>query len=94
MSTLSWWETAVIYQIYLRSFQDSDGDGIGDLTGISSRLEYIQGLGVDAIWISPFMPSPQKDFGYDVSDYCNINPEYGSLKDFEHLTNRVLSAFF
>ena len=89
MSTLSWWETAVIYQIYPRSFQDSNGDGIGDLKGISSRLEYIQRLGVDAIWISPFMPSPQKDFGYDVSDYCNINPEYGSLKDFEHLTNRA-----
>ena len=89
MSTLSWWETAVIYQIYPRSFQDSNGDGVGDLLGISSRLEYIQRLGVDAIWISPFMPSPQKDFGYDVSDYCNINPEYGSLKDFEHLTNRA-----
>ena len=89
MGTLSWWETAVIYQIYPRSFQDSNGDGVGDLLGISSRLEYIQRLGVDAIWISPFMPSPQKDFGYDITDYCNINPEYGSLKDFEYLTTRA-----
>ena len=85
MHTLAWWETAVIYQIYPRSFQDSNGDGIGDLIGITSRLEYIRKLGVDAIWISPFMTSPLKDFGYDVSDYCNINPEYGSFKDFEHL---------
>jgi alpha-glucosidase len=75
LNTLAWWETAVIYQIYPRSFQDSNSDGIGDLVGITSRLEYIRNLGVDAIWISPFMTSPQKDFGYDVSDYFNINPE-------------------
>jgi len=83
MSDLKWWETAVIYQIYPRSFQDSNGDGVGDLPGITSRLEYISNLCVDAIWISPFFESPQKDFGYDVSDYCNINPEYGTLKDFD-----------
>ena len=88
MADLKWWETAVIYQIYPRSFQDSNGDGIGDLKGITSRLEYIAGLGVDAIWISPFFKSPQKDFGYDVSDYCDVNPEYGTLADFDQLSNR------
>ncbi len=85
IDTLQWWETAVIYQIYPRSFQDSNGDGIGDLPGITSRLPYIAELGVDAIWISPFFKSPQKDFGYDVSDYCDVNPEYGTLKDFDKL---------
>ena len=69
MTELKLWETAVIYQIYPRSFQDSNSDGIGDLPGITTRLEYIANVGVDAIWISPFYPSPQKDFGYDVSDY-------------------------
>ena len=68
MSSLKWWENAVIYQIYPRSFQDSNDDGIGDLKGITSRLNYLSELGVDAIWISPFFKSPQKDFGYDVSD--------------------------
>lgn len=82
---LNWWETAVIYQIYPRSFQDSNDDGIGDLPGITSRLDYIANLGVDAIWISPFFKSPQKDFGYDVSDYCDVNPEYGTLGDFDAL---------
>ncbi|MCH1474481.1 MAG: alpha-amylase family glycosyl hydrolase, partial [Alphaproteobacteria bacterium] len=89
MSILKWWETAVIYQIYPRSFQDSNGDGIGDLPGITSRLPYIANLGVDAIWISPFFASPQKDFGYDVSDYCAINPEYGTLADFDRMIERV-----
>lgn len=83
--TLKWWETAVIYQIYPRSFQDSNDDGIGDLPGITSRLEYIADLGVDAIWISPFFQSPQKDFGYDVADYCDVNPQYGTLEDFDAL---------
>ena len=69
MSPLKWWENAVIYQIYPRSFQDSNSDGIGDLNGINSRLSYIADLGVDAIWISPFFKSPQYDFGYDVSNY-------------------------
>ncbi len=85
MSALKWWETAVIYQIYPRSFQDSNGDGIGDLPGITSRLDYVAGLEVDAIWISPFFKSPQHDFGYDVSDYCDINPEYGTLADFDEM---------
>jgi len=87
--TLSWWETAVIYQIYPRSFQDSNDDGIGDLPGITMRLEYIANLGVDAIWISPFFKSPQKDFGYDVSDYCDVNPEYGTLGDFDKLLSKA-----
>lgn len=89
MSSLKWWETAVIYQIYPRSFQDSNNDGIGDLPGITSRLDYVAGLGVDAIWISPFFASPQKDFGYDVSDYCAVNPEYGTLADFDALIART-----
>ena len=89
MSDLKWWETAIIYQIYPRSFQDSNADGIGDLQGITSRLDYISNLGVDAIWISPFFKSPQKDFGYDVSDYFNIAPEYGDLKDLESLISKA-----
>ena len=89
MTTLKWWETAVIYQIYPRSFQDSNGDGIGDLSGITSRLKYISDLGVDAVWVSPFFKSPQKDFGYDVSDYCDINPEYGTLKDFDDFLEKA-----
>ncbi len=81
-----WWRGAVIYQIYPRSYQDSDGDGIGDLKGIVSRLPYIASLGVDAIWISPFFKSPMKDFGYDVSDYCDVDPMFGTLADFDALT--------
>jgi len=78
-----WWRGAVIYQIYPRSFQDSNGDGIGDLLGIVQRLPYIASLGVDAIWISPFFMSPMKDFGYDVSDYCDVDPMFGSIADFD-----------
>ncbi|MEP2534273.1 alpha-amylase family glycosyl hydrolase [Shimia sp.] len=78
-----WWRGAVIYQIYPRSFQDSDGDGVGDLNGIVSRLPYIASLGVDAIWISPFFTSPMKDFGYDVSNYCDVDPMFGTLADFD-----------
>jgi alpha-glucosidase len=89
LGTTSWWQTAVIYQIYPRSFQDSNGDGVGDLTGIMSRLDYVADLGIDAIWISPFYPSPMADFGYDVSDYCNVDPMFGTLKDFDALINRV-----
>lgn len=84
-----WWRGAVIYQIYPRSFQDSNGDGIGDLPGITSRLEHIASLGVDAIWISPFFTSPMKDFGYDVSDYCDVDPMFGTLADFDALTARA-----
>jgi alpha-glucosidase len=78
-----WWRGAVIYQIYPRSFQDSNGDGIGDLLGIAQRLPHIASLGVDAIWISPFFTSPMKDFGYDVSDYCDVDPMFGTLADFD-----------
>ncbi|PAQ02449.1 alpha-glucosidase family protein [Mesorhizobium mediterraneum] len=81
-----WWRGAVIYQIYPRSYQDSNGDGIGDLRGIIARLPYIAALGVDAIWISPFFKSPMKDFGYDVSDYCDVDPMFGTLADFDALT--------
>jgi alpha-glucosidase len=82
-----WWQNAVFYELYPRSFADSNGDGIGDLNGIDSRLGYLKDLGVDAIWISPCYPSPQVDFGYDVSDYENIDPMYGTLKDFDHLAH-------
>jgi alpha-glucosidase len=80
-----WWKHAVIYEIYPRSFQDSNGDGLGDLNGITQRLDYLSELGVDAIWIAPIYPSPQVDFGYDISDYQNIDPQYGTLADFDRL---------
>ncbi len=80
-----WWKQAVIYEIYPRSFQDSNGDGIGDLNGIAERLDYLKDLGVDAIWIAPIYPSPQVDFGYDISDYENVDPQYGTLADFDRL---------
>ncbi len=81
----SWWHNALIYQIYPRSFNDSNGDGLGDLPGITAKLDHIADLGADAIWISPFFASPQKDFGYDVSDYCAIHPDYGTMADFDAL---------
>jgi len=80
-----WWQHAVFYEIYPRSFMDSNGDGIGDLPGIDSKLDYLKNLGVDAIWITPCYPSPQVDFGYDVSNYEDIDPMYGTLADFDHL---------
>jgi hypothetical protein len=75
-----WWQVGTVYQVYPRSFQDSNGDGIGDLDGIRQRLDYLVWLGVDAIWISPIYPSPMRDFGYDVADYCGIDPIFGSPK--------------
>ena len=84
-----WWRGSVIYQIYPRSFQDSNGDGIGDLKGITQRLDYIASLGVDAIWISPFFKSPMKDFGYDVSDYRDVDPMFGTLADFDELLDKA-----
>ena len=84
-SRTDWWRGAVIYQIYPRSFQDSNGDGIGDLAGIVQRLPYIASLGVDVIWISPFFTSPMRDFGYDVSDYCDVDPMFGTLADFDEV---------
>jgi len=84
---MTWWRRAVFYEIYIRSFQDSNGDGIGDLNGITNRLGYLADLGIDAIWITPFYPSPQVDFGYDVSDYENVDPQYGTLADFDRLVS-------
>ena len=80
-----WWRDGIIYQIYPRSYMDSNSDGIGDLAGITSRLDYLADLGVDAIWLSPVYPSPDRDFGYDVSNYVDIDPRYGSLQDFDVL---------
>lgn len=86
-----WWRGAVIYQIYPRSFQDSNGDGVGDLKGITQRLDYIADLGVDAIWISPFFTSPMLDFGYDVSDYTSVDPMFGTLADFDEMIAKAHS---
>lgn len=80
-----WWRRGAVYQVYPRSFADSDGDGVGDLEGIRSRLDYVASLGAEAIWLSPVFPSPMADFGYDVSDYCDIDPTFGSLADFDRL---------
>ena len=85
MQKKTWWKEAVVYQIYPRSFQDSNGDGVGDLQGIIQKLDYIKRLGVDAVWLNPIYKSPNDDGGYDISDYCSIQPEFGSLKDFEDL---------
>jgi alpha-glucosidase len=84
-----WWQNAVFYEVYPRSFADSNNDGVGDLKGIASKLDYLKDLGVDAIWISPCFPSPQVDFGYDVSDYENIDPMYGTLADFDNLVTEA-----
>ena len=81
----AWWRDAVIYQVYPRSFADSDGDGMGDLPGITGRLPHLEELGVDAVWLSPFYPSPQHDHGYDVSDYRAVEPVYGDLGDADKL---------
>jgi alpha-glucosidase len=84
-----WWQKGIIYQIYPRSFQDTNGDGIGDLKGIISKLDYLAWLGIDIIWISPIYPSPMKDFGYDISDYTGVHPLFGSMQDFDELITRV-----
>lgn len=86
-----WWRGAAIYHIYPRSFMDSNGDGIGDLPGITQKLDYVAALGVDAIWVSPFFTSPMKDFGYDVADYCGVDPIFGTIDDFDALIARAHS---
>ena len=86
-----WWQEAVIYQVYPRSFLDTNGDGVGDLAGITAKLDYIAALGADIVWISPFFTSPMKDFGYDVSDYCDVDPLFGTLADFDALIARAHS---
>ena len=83
MGTLKWWQTAVFYQIYPRSFADGNGDGIGDFIGMAGKLDYLVDLGIDAVWISPHFPSPQFDVGYDISDYNSIQPIYGDMRDFK-----------
>ncbi|MDB5680872.1 MAG: alpha-glucosidase, partial [Sphingomonas bacterium] len=88
-ATREWWRGAVIYQIYPRSFADSNGDGIGDLPGITARLDHVASLGVDGIWLSPFFTSPMLDFGYDVADYCDVDPIFGTLADFDALIARA-----
>ena len=80
-----WWKSAVFYQIYPKSFQDTNGDGIGDLKGIISRLDYLENLGIDGIWMSPVCASPQVDNGYDISDYCAIDPMFGTMEDMDTL---------
>ena len=85
MSDAPWWRGAVTYQIYPRSFMDTNGDGVGDLPGIIDKLDYVAGLGVDAIWIAPFFRSPMADFGYDIADYRDVDPLFGTLADFDRL---------
>jgi alpha-glucosidase len=82
MSAACWWRDGVIYQIYPRSFADSNGDGLGDIRGITSKMDYLTRLGVDALWLSPIYPSPDADFGYDVADHTAVDPRYGTLEDF------------
>ena len=89
MAEILWWKRGIIYQIYPRSFQDSNGDGVGDLNGILSRLDYLVWLGVDAIWVSPIFPSPMADFGYDISDYCGIGKLFGTMEDFDCLIDEA-----
>jgi alpha-glucosidase len=96
MSTLPWWKTSIIYHCYVRSFMDSDGDGIGDLPGLIGKLDQLndgteRSLGIGGLWLAPIFPSPGKDFGYDVSDYCAIDPTYGTMTDFDHLADEARS---
>jgi alpha-glucosidase len=89
MTTLKWWQTALFYQIYPRSFADGNGDGIGDFKGITEKLDYLKDLGIDGLWLSPHFPSPNWDCGYDVSDYCDVAPEYGTLDEFKTFLNEA-----
>jgi alpha-glucosidase len=89
MHNLKWWQSAVFYQIYPRSFADGSGDGIGDLTGMIARVDYLKELGVDAVWLSPHYPSPQYDCGYDISDYVSVEPDYGTLEQFKRFLDEL-----
>jgi alpha-glucosidase len=89
MQSTVWWQYGILYEVYPRSFQDANGDGIGDLQGIVQRLDYLTGLGIKGIWIAPFYPSPMADFGYDISDYCNVDPIFGTLGDFDQLLQAI-----
>jgi alpha-glucosidase len=84
-----WWQDGIIYEVYPRSFADTNGDGVGDLRGVAERLDYLVRLGIDAVWLSPIYPSPMADFGYDVADYCNVDPLFGTLADFDALIAAV-----
>src|SRR5688572_25595437 len=79
LTEMTWWKNAVGYEVYIRSFADSNGDGVGDFAGLTERLDYLAWLGIDAVWVTPFYPSPQADFGYDVADYRAVDPVYGDL---------------
>jgi alpha-glucosidase len=92
MTDAPWWRGAVIYQIYPRSFLDTNSDGVGDLPGIIQRLDYVASLGVDAIWIAPFFRSPMADFGYDIADYRDVDPLFGTLDDFDRLLRKAHSV--
>ena len=89
MPSPAWWQYGILYEVYPRSFQDSNGDGVGDLRGVLQRLDYLLSLGIEAVWIAPFYPSPMADFGYDVSDYQDIDPVFGSLADFDRLVTEA-----
>jgi alpha-glucosidase len=82
---MTWWRRGVVYEIYPRSFLDTDGDGVGDLRGVTERLPYLRWLGVDAVWLTPFYPSVQRDFGYDITDHTAVDPQFGTLEDFDAL---------
>ena len=86
---MEWWKKSVVYQIYVKSFQDSNNDGIGNLQGIVSRLDYLEKLGVDVLWLTPIYKSPNDDNGYDISDYYQIQPEFGTMEDFEELLEKA-----
>ena len=87
-----WWKQAVVYQVYPRSFRDSNGDGLGDIRGVTERMDYLHALGIDAIWLSPFYPSPLIDGGYDVADYRNVDPRLGTLDDFDEMVAAAHAA--
>ena len=92
MSDPLWYKDAIIYELHVRAFHDSDGDGIGDFAGLTQKLDYLQDLGVTALWLLPFYPSPLRDDGYDIADYTDVNPSYGTLRDFQSFSARRTAA--